>query len=88
MTRSAKGFCQGARGAMTTSWIPMPLEEFSALVVKDHEPEEQAEGQGRDYEEADSGDLVAVRSRKDRHVGEGRGDGRRMYLAIVSSATS
>jgi hypothetical protein len=38
------------------------VEEFSASMPKDHEPEEQAEGQGRDYEEVDGSDLVAVRS--------------------------
>ena len=34
MTRSAKGFCQGARGAMTTWRMPMPLDpalEISAV---------------------------------------------------------
>src|SRR5262245_20589859 len=40
------------------------MDEFSTVVVKDPEPEEQAEGQGRDYEEVDGGDLVAVRSQE------------------------
>ena len=52
----------GPSGSRVVGHIDM--EEFAALVVKDHEPEEQAEGQGRDYEEVDSGDVVAVRSQE------------------------
>ena len=63
------------------------VEEFAAVVAKDDEDEEQAEGEGRDQEEVDSDDLSGMRGRKARHVGEGRGDVRRMYLATVSSAT-
>src|SRR2546425_1963614 len=40
------------------------VDEFPASVPKDNEPEEQAERQGRDYEEVDSGDLIAVRSQE------------------------
>ena len=40
------------------------VEEFAAVMLKDHEPEEQAEGQGRNYEEVNGGDLVAVRSQE------------------------
>jgi hypothetical protein len=48
------------------------MEEFPTVVAKDQEAEEQAEGA----------------SKKVRHVEDGRGEGRRMYLATVSSATS
>jgi hypothetical protein len=44
------------------------MHEFSPVVPKDQEPEEQAEGEGGDA--------------------DGRGEGRRMYLATVSPATS
>ena len=52
----------GPRGGRVVGHID--VEEFSALVVEDHEPEEQAEGQGRNDEEVDGGDLVAVRSQE------------------------
>src|SRR5262249_14902429 len=52
----------GPRGGRVAAHID--VEEFSASMPKDHEPEEQAEGQGRDYEEVDCGDLVAVRSQE------------------------
>src|SRR5262245_5698158 len=48
------------------SWVAdeVDMDEFPRVVAKDEEPEEQSEGQGRDYEEVDSGDLVAVRSQE------------------------
>jgi len=51
MARSAKGFCQGARGAMTPRASGLvgdaDVEEFSAIVVEDHEAEEEAKRQGK-----------------------------------------
>ena len=40
------------------------VEEFSAVVAKDHEAEEQAKRQGRHDEEVNGRDLVAVSSQK------------------------
>jgi hypothetical protein len=56
-------------------------------VAEDDEGKEQAKGEGRDHEEIDGGDLGQMAARKVRQVGEGRSDRRRMYFAIVSSAT-
>ena len=64
------------------------VDEFAAVVAKADEDEQQAKCQGRHEEEVDSDDLSGMRGRKARHVGEGRGDVRCMYLATVSSATS
>ena len=63
------------------------MDEFSTVVSKDQESEEQLEGEGGDNEEVDSDNLADVCLRKARHVEGGRGDGRRMYLVAVSSAT-
>src|SRR2546427_5134867 len=38
MTRSAKGFCQGARGAMRTPWIPMPFTRRAKHIAVDGVP--------------------------------------------------
>ena len=132
MTRSTNGFCQGARGAMRTSWIPILLtrartprrrscldheagisepnvrerlddllsgpdyllvrdvhvEEFAALVAEHHEDEQEAKGQGWHEKEVDGDDVSGMRGERIRHVGEGRGEVRCMYLATVSSATA
>src|SRR5262245_64486696 len=110
MTRSAKGFCQGARGGddelVNAHVLHSPLEvspvdgvaiaeqvggsglvgegvdellggprggglvsdaevdKFSAVVTEDHEAKEQPEGEGRDDEEVDRGDLVTMRRQK------------------------
>ena len=64
------------------------VNEFTAVMAKDHERAQQAEGEGRDPEEVDSDELSGVRGEEARHVGDGRGDRRGMSLAMVSSATS
>jgi hypothetical protein len=64
------------------------LDEFSTGVSKDQESEEQVEGEGRDDEEVDGDNLADMCRRKVRHVEDRRSEGRRMYLATVSSATS
>ena len=37
------------------------VNEFTAVMAKDHEREQQAEGEGRDHEEVDSDELLGVR---------------------------
>ena len=64
------------------------MDEFSTVVSKYHEAEEQAKGESRDDEEVDGDNLVTVRSQEGAPRRDGRGEGRRMYLATVSSATS
>jgi hypothetical protein len=74
----------GGRGMVSD----VEVDEQASVVAKDDEREQQAEGEGRDDEEVDGNELTGVRGRKARHVGDGRGDGRCMYLAMVNSATS
>ena len=64
------------------------MDEFSTVVSKDQESEEQVEGQGRTTKKSTATMSRICASRKVRHVEDGRGDGRRMYLATVSPATS
>ena len=64
------------------------MDEFSTVVSKDQESEEQLEGEGGDDEEVDSDNLadVCLQERAPRR-GWPR-PGRRMYLVTVSPATS
>ena len=64
------------------------VEEFAAIMSKDDEDEEQAKREGGDEEEVDGHDILGMGGEKARHVGDGRGDVRCMYLATVSSATA
>src|SRR5262245_31910434 len=57
------------------------MDEFSTVVSKDQEREEQTEGERGDNEEVDGDNVAICASRKARHVADGRGEGRRrMYL--------
>ena len=64
------------------------MDEFSTVVSKNQEPEEQMEGERGDNEKSTATISPICAPRKVRHVEGGRGEGRRMYLATVSSATS
>jgi hypothetical protein len=64
------------------------MDEFSTVVSKDQESGEQVEGEVRTTKKSTATISSICASRKVRHVEDGRGEGRRMYLATVSSATS
>jgi hypothetical protein len=68
--------------------VTLTMDEFSTVMSKDQEPEEQTEGKRGDNEKSTATTSRICASRKARHVADGRGEGRRMYLATVSSATS
>jgi hypothetical protein len=55
---------------------------------KDQESEEQVEGEVGTTKKAMATISPICARRKVRHGADGRGEGRRMYLATVSSATS
>ena len=64
------------------------MDEFSTVVSKDQEPEEQMKGERGATKKSTATMSRICASRKARHVADGRGEGRRMYLATVNSATS
>ena len=64
------------------------VEEFAAIVAEDDEDKEKAEGEGGTTKKSMATMSRACAVRKARHVGDGRGDVRCMYLATVSSATA
>ena len=133
MTRSTKGFCQGACGAMQDLANPHPLDspreliavdrvsiteqelrsrvvrerlddllscpgcrgmvrdvdvdELAAVVAKDDEAKSRRKVRVGTTKKSMATMSRACAARKARHVGDGRGDVRCMYLATVSSAT-
>ena len=64
------------------------MDEFSTVVSKDQESEEQVEGEGRDDEEVDGDNLADMYPEKGTPRRGWPRRGRCMYLATVSSATS
>src|SRR5947209_17239580 len=64
------------------------VDEFSTVVAKDQESEEQVEGEGRDDEEVDGDSLADMYPEKGTPRRGWPRRGRCMYLATVSSATS
>jgi hypothetical protein len=65
------------------------MDEFSTVVSKDQESEEQLEGEGGHDEDVDGDNVMEMRF-QERAPGRGwpRRGARRRYLATVSSATS